>query len=64
MTRIERLRDKANSLPLSPGVYIMKNRAGEIIYVGKSKKLKKGIDIFLKHAIIQKLSDSEPNMGV
>ena len=37
---MERLRDKANSLPLSPGVYIMKNRAGEIIYVGKSKKLK------------------------
>ena len=40
MTRIERLRDKANSLPLSPGVYIMKNKAGDIIYVGKSKKLK------------------------
>ena len=40
MTRIERLRDKANSLPESPGVYIMKNSDGEIIYVGKSKKLK------------------------
>ena len=40
MTRIERLRDKANSLPLSPGVYIMKNKSGDIIYVGKSKKLK------------------------
>ena len=40
MTRIERLRDKANSLPLSPGVYIMRDSAGEIIYVGKSKKLK------------------------
>ncbi len=40
MTVIERLRDKANSLPTSPGVYIMKNDAGEVIYVGKSKKLK------------------------
>ena len=40
MTRIERLRDKANSLPETPGVYIMKNDGGEIIYVGKSKKLK------------------------
>lgn len=40
MTRIEKLRDKANSLPESPGVYIMKNSDGEIIYVGKSKKLK------------------------
>ena len=34
------LRGKANSLPETPGVYIMKNEAGEIIYVGKSKKLK------------------------
>ncbi len=40
MTRIERLRDKANSLPLLPGVYIMKNSDGAVLYVGKSKKLK------------------------
>ncbi len=40
MTRLERLRDKANSLPMLPGVYIMKNSGGNIIYVGKSKKLK------------------------
>ena len=40
MTVIERLRDKANSLPLSPGVYIMRNSQGEVIYVGKSKRLK------------------------
>lgn len=40
MTVIERLREKANSLPLSPGVYIMKDAEGRVIYVGKSKKLK------------------------
>ena len=40
MTVLERLRDKAGSLPLSPGVYIMKNAEGGVIYVGKSKKLK------------------------
>ena len=40
MTVNERLRDKANSLPASPGVYIMKDADGKIIYVGKSKKLK------------------------
>ena len=40
MTVIERLRDKANSLPQVPGVYIMKDSEGSIIYVGKSKKLK------------------------
>lgn len=37
---MERLLDKANSLPLQPGVYIMRDRAGKVIYVGKSRKLK------------------------
>lgn len=40
MERIERLKKKANNLPLTPGVYIMKNPEGEIIYVGKAKMLK------------------------
>ena len=34
------LREKASGLPLSPGVYIMKDKAGKVIYVGKSRKLK------------------------
>ena len=34
------LLEKANKLPLSPGVYIMKDRSGRVIYVGKSRKLK------------------------
>lgn len=34
------LRKKAMSLPLLPGVYIMKNSEGEIIYIGKAKALK------------------------
>lgn len=34
------LRKKAMSLPLLPGVYIMKNANGEIIYIGKAKALK------------------------
>ncbi len=34
------LREKAMKLPLTPGVYIMKNKDGEIIYIGKAKKLK------------------------
>ena len=36
----EDLRKKANDLPFSPGVYLMKNGDGRIIYVGKSKSLK------------------------
>ena len=46
MSNIDRLREKANSLPLSAGVYIMKNKAGEIIYVGKSKKLKNRVTTY------------------
>ena len=34
------LKQKANRLPLSAGVYIMKNGKGEIIYIGKAKALK------------------------
>ena len=33
------LLSKALALPSSSGVYIMKNAEGEIIYVGKSRKL-------------------------
>lgn len=40
MTVIERLRDKALSLPKTPGVYIMKNKDGAVIYIGKAKRLK------------------------
>ncbi len=31
---------KANRLPLTPGVYIMKDKDGNVIYVGKSRSLK------------------------
>lgn len=37
---LQELKAKANNLPLKPGVYIMKNKNGEIIYVGKAKALK------------------------
>lgn len=37
--RLERLREAARDLPYQPGVYIMHNREGKIIYIGKSKSL-------------------------
>lgn len=37
---IDELRHKALLLPLEPGCYLMKDRSGEIIYVGKAKALK------------------------
>lgn len=36
----EKIKEKLRRLPESPGVYLMKNADGEIIYVGKAKVLK------------------------
>ncbi len=52
--RMERLLEKANSLPLCPGVYIMKNAQGKVIYVGKSRKL--------KNRVAQYFQKSEKNL--
>ncbi len=38
--KLKALREKSMKLPLLPGVYIMHAKSGEIIYVGKAKKLK------------------------
>ena len=47
MTRAELL-EKANSLPLAPGVYLMKNARHEVIYVGKAKKLKNRVSQYFQ----------------
>ena len=44
--KLPELREKANKLPLLPGVYIMMNKAGEVIYVGKAKKLKNRVSSY------------------
>ena len=46
----ERLLEKANSLPLCPGVYIMKNAQGKVIYVGKSGKLKNRVSQYFQNS--------------
>ena len=44
--RLPYLRKKSMSLPLTPGVYLMKNKKGEIIYVGKAKALKNRVSSY------------------
>ncbi len=48
--RLSRLLTKANSLPLRPGVYIMKNLVGDVIYVGKSRKLKNRVSQYFQNS--------------
>ncbi len=38
--KLSELKQKANRLPLTPGVYIMKDKNNVIIYIGKAKSLK------------------------
>ena len=47
--RTEELLEKANSLPLSFGVYIMKDKNGKVIYVGKSRKLKNRVSQYFQN---------------
>ena len=47
MTKDE-LRRKANDLPLAPGVYLMMDRTGKVIYVGKAKKLKNRVSQYFQ----------------
>ncbi|MBQ1967096.1 MAG: excinuclease ABC subunit UvrC [Clostridia bacterium] len=44
--KLRELREKAMKLPLTPGVYIMKNKDKKIIYIGKAKKLKNRVSTY------------------
>lgn len=39
-SRVDELREKASQLPLQPGVYLYKDTAGTVLYVGKAKNLR------------------------
>ena len=45
----DELKEKALSLPLAPGVYIMKNKDDTVIYVGKAKKLKNRVSQYFQN---------------
>jgi excinuclease ABC subunit C len=48
--RLQKLADKAKALPKSPGVYLMKDDKGRVIYVGKSASLRDRVGSYFQPA--------------
>lgn len=46
------IREKLKELPRKPGCYVMRNRKGEIIYVGKAKILANRVRSYFRHSTI------------
>ncbi len=45
---LSQLKEKASSLPVKPGVYLMLDAAGRVIYVGKAKALKNRVSQYFQ----------------
>ncbi len=66
MTNTIKLKNKISSLPVTPGVYIFKDAANKIIYIGKAKSLKKRVQSYFSRSLdtktqtlIEKIADIE-----
>ena len=58
MTKAE-LYKKACMLPLLPGVYIIRDKSGTIIYIGKAKRLdRKSTRLNSSHNVISRMPSS------
>lgn len=68
MTKPNKIKEKLDSLPSSPGIYLMKDSKGTILYVGKGKDLRKRVLSYFREkehyspktrVLVSKLSDLE-----
>ncbi|MBT5591052.1 MAG: excinuclease ABC subunit C [Gemmatimonadetes bacterium] len=50
VTLTDTLRQKLDTLPTSPGVYLMKDDAGKILYVGKAKSLRSRVRSYFQES--------------
>src|SRR5919112_2530928 len=48
--RLQKLNEKARALPKAPGVYLMKDDKGRVIYVGKSASLRERVASYFQAA--------------
>lgn len=46
---LKRVNINLRDLPESPGVYFMKSRSGEVLYIGKAKNLKERVSTYFRH---------------
>ena len=59
MTRPQNLRDKLAALPDKPGCYMMRDRKGTIIYVGKAVSLRRRVQSYFRPATLR---DASPKL--
>ncbi|MBI4549615.1 MAG: GIY-YIG nuclease family protein, partial [Candidatus Omnitrophica bacterium] len=61
----ERIRQKLKSLPPAPGVYLMKDAGGDVIYIGKAANLRQRVSCYFRAndlgpkivALVRKIED-------
>jgi len=52
------------NLPLKPGVYFFKDKAGKILYVGKAQNLKKRVCLYFQNSKVLPVTLDRVQLGI